>query len=107
MSFVQVKSCEIVSISFCWLWKLIDSCVAPVPLSSVASLKFESVHAVLAEGDGFQICQRLVRAWNYGEALHAAFATYVRTFLLAFLHVYLSEGGSPTTKSLCEDMYVF
>ena len=42
--------------------RMLDSCVAPVPLSSVASLKFETAHAVLAEGDVFQICQRLVRS---------------------------------------------
>ena len=53
--------------------RMLDSCVSPVPFSSVASLNFETAHAVLAEGGGVEICQRLVQAWHHGEALHAAF----------------------------------
>ena len=53
--------------------RMLDAGVSPVPFSSVASLNFETAHVVLAAGVGVEICQRLVRAWHHGEALHAAF----------------------------------
>ena len=53
--------------------RMLDPCVSPVPLGTVASLNFETAHAVLAEVGGLAVCVRLLRAWHHGEALHAAF----------------------------------
>ena len=74
--------------------RMLDPCVSPVPLGTVASLNFETAHAVLAEVGGLAVCVRLLRAWHHGEALHAAF------LILSLTQVCLPDAAHVVTAML-------
>ena len=54
--------------------RTLDDCICPVPSAdAVGSFRWETAHVVSADGTGFEVCVRFLRAWHHGEALHAPF----------------------------------